>query len=89
MFKLSFTLAEQGSKESKKKPLGHAVVVHIFNHSTGKAETGELSLRPAWYRSRSARATQKNLVSKTKEKARQWWCTPLIPALGRQRQADF
>jgi hypothetical protein len=21
--------------------------------------------------------------------ARQWWCMPLIPALGRQRQADF
>jgi hypothetical protein len=21
--------------------------------------------------------------------AGQWWCTPLIPALGRQRQADF
>jgi hypothetical protein len=21
--------------------------------------------------------------------ARQWWCTPLIPAFGRQRQADF
>jgi hypothetical protein len=22
-------------------------------------------------------------------KAGQWWCTPLIPALGRQRQVDF
>ena len=21
--------------------------------------------------------------------AGQWWCTPLIPALGRQRQVDF
>jgi hypothetical protein len=24
-----------------------------------------------------------------KEGAGQWWCTPLIPALGRQRQVDF
>jgi hypothetical protein len=23
------------------------------------------------------------------EMARWWWCTPLIPALGRQRQVDF
>jgi hypothetical protein len=22
-------------------------------------------------------------------KTRQWWCMPVIPALGRQRQADF
>jgi hypothetical protein len=22
-------------------------------------------------------------------RAGQWWCIPLIPALGRQRQADF
>jgi hypothetical protein len=28
-------------------------------------------------------------VFKIKTVARQWWCMPLIPALGRQRQADF
>jgi hypothetical protein len=26
---------------------------------------------------------------KSRKKAGQWWCMPLIPALGRQRQADF
>jgi hypothetical protein len=25
----------------------------------------------------------------TKNRSQMWWCTPLIPALGRQRQADF
>jgi hypothetical protein len=29
------------------------------------------------------------LLSKIKKLAGQWWCMPLIPALGRQRQADF
>jgi hypothetical protein len=27
--------------------------------------------------------------SKTLKLAGQWWCTPLIPALGRQKQVDF
>jgi hypothetical protein len=26
---------------------------------------------------------------KNNESVGQWWCTPLIPALGRQSQADF
>jgi hypothetical protein len=32
---------------------------------------------------------QKTIVLKTSNSAGQWWRTPLIPALGRQRQADF
>jgi hypothetical protein len=29
------------------------------------------------------------VVKKILEEARQWWLTPLIPELGRQRQVDF
>jgi hypothetical protein len=32
---------------------------------------------------------RKEKKRKEKQSARQWWCMPLIPALGRQRQADF
>jgi hypothetical protein len=44
--------------------------------------------------SRSTRATQRNPISKKekrkgKKKSGQWWCMPLISALGRQRQVDF
>jgi hypothetical protein len=28
-------------------------------------------------------------VSVKQKPARLWWCTPLIPALGRQRQVNF
>jgi hypothetical protein len=31
----------------------------------------------------------KEFFKKITKIARQWWCTPLIPALWRQRQADF
>jgi hypothetical protein len=29
------------------------------------------------------------VLFKKETKAGQWWCKPLIPALGRQRQADL
>jgi hypothetical protein len=33
--------------------------------------------------------TKQNKTKQNKTNAGQWWPTPLIPALGRQRQADF
>ena len=38
---------------------------------------------------RKRKETETNIILKEDEEARQWWHTPLIPALGRQRKADF
>jgi hypothetical protein len=34
-------------------------------------------------------ATRKEILKEEKRKSGKWWRTPLIPALGRQGQADF
>jgi hypothetical protein len=39
--------------------------------------------------SRTARTMKRNLVLRETEKSRAWWHTPLIPALGRQKQVNF
>ena len=79
------------------------MVAHTFNPSTWEAEAGEfLSLRPAWSRvsSRTARATQRNLVSenqKPKQKKPTQTntngpvprCRPLVTVLRRQRQVNL
>jgi hypothetical protein len=48
------------------------------------------SAGPSGYRvsPRLSWAVWQDFVSKKKE-SRAWWRTPLVPALGRQRQADF
>jgi hypothetical protein len=54
----------------KKQIAEPGVVVHAFNPSTQEAEAGGfLSSRPAWSRvsSRTARATQRNPVSKNQK----------------------
>jgi hypothetical protein len=39
--------------------------------------------------SQEEKAWTGRVVYKKDEKSQEWWCTPLIPALGRQRQVNF
>jgi hypothetical protein len=41
------------------------------------------------YISHSNHRSVKYLLCKNENNGWEWWLTPLIPALGRQRQADF
>ena len=65
--------------------------------SEGRGRRIFVSSRPAWSTRASSRtgskATEKPCLEKQKQRSKkctgQWWCTPLIPALRRQRQADL
>jgi hypothetical protein len=64
-------------------------VTHVFNLSSGETKAGgSLGNRGQPALHSELQATQGH-VDKTLAQARQWWRTPLIPALGRRRQADF
>ena len=75
------------------------MVVHACNPSTWKTEAGRfLSSRPAWstewvpgqpglHRETLSRKAQ--IKKSLGEIVMQWWCTPVIPTLRRQRQADL
>jgi hypothetical protein len=81
-------LYTQNKVKLSKIPYGQVLVAHVFNPSTQDAEAGEsLTLRPAWSLEsfRTARATQRNSVSKTNKqtnkqtKAKQTNKTPPTP----------
>jgi hypothetical protein len=69
------------------------VVAHTFNPSTPGGRGRRISKFEASlvYKvsSRTARAIQRNPVSKKKKKKRKEANTPLFPAPGRQRQEDL
>jgi hypothetical protein len=46
-------------------------------------------LRNPVFKNTNKKVNKKQNNNNNNKTAGQWWCTPLIPALGRQRQADF
>ena len=83
-------------QKSQKKPgTSQAVALHAFNPSTREAEPGrslEFECSLVYREScRTARATQRNLVSKSKQKSQLWELTPVGRALrkGVQWQASL
>jgi hypothetical protein len=72
----------------------HEAVSRSFQSLEDPTEFGSLLGRLYLYMLRMKVVVQTRTFSqkglcKTAVMTRQWWRTPLIPALGRQRQADF
>jgi hypothetical protein len=70
------------SQEGKKEP----TCIHLGGKGRLIRVQGQLGLQSTFQDSQGYTG-RKNLVLKTNKG--QWWRTPLIPALGRQRQVDF
>jgi hypothetical protein len=65
-------------------PLSDLRLVKILSQSVGCPSTEEW-IQKLWY----IYTMEYYSAIKNNEFAGQWWCMPLILALGRQRQADF
>jgi hypothetical protein len=75
-------------------PHPNTALVSLLTGCTGYSGVGDLPVNQGFAICLLAvwcvQVAEPDRVSCVKRDAhRVWWCTPLIPALGRQRQADF
>jgi hypothetical protein len=102
VFNLTYSFRKLESMMAKKQPAEGHILTHTHEAEASRNcmgfvlfcfvlfcfvfDTYKLAPHPS---SPSDTPLNKTTLPKKKKKSRAWWRTPLIPALGRQRQADF